>query len=380
MFPLQTHYKGQHVFALASEKFSEHSQTFVRQHGKLIAPDRTVFVSLETPRTPVLAGPHLYLGEKPAMIIDATSRRAVSRISQLRGPDHVVARFLREHGVTAMMAEFGGLGYQLLPAAQKAGCRYFVHFHGYDASKQIRKPKTVRRYQKLFKHAQGFFAPSQFLADKLIAIVCPDDLITITPCGVEPDAFQLSSRKPQRCLAVGRFVEKKAPHITIAAFLAATKDWPDAHLDFIGDGPLFEDCRQYVAEHALSDKVTLHGATPHQKVQELMQNASIFLQHSVTAADGDVEGLPVAILEAMSSGLAVVTTRHSGIPEAVEDGKHGILVDEYDAAAMETAIRTLLEDQQTVARLGDQARAQVNANFSATRSATLIRDKMGLEL
>ncbi len=335
-------------------------------------------MSLETPKTPQLPGAHLYLGEKPAVIIDATSRRTVSGLNQLRGPNHIIAGFLREHGVTAMMAEFGGLGYKLLPAARKADCRYFVHFHGYDASKEIRKPKTVRRYQKLFKQAEGFFAPSRFLANKLIEIGCPEDLITITPCGIEPDAFQLSDRIPQRCLAVGRFVEKKAPHITISAFASAAKDWPNAHLDFIGDGPLFEDCKGYVAEHALSDKITLHGAASHQKVQGLMQKASCFLQHSVTAADGDIEGLPVAILEAMSSGLAVVTTRHSGIPEAVEDGKHGILVDEHDAAAMETAIRTLLENQQTVEQLGDQARVHVNANFSAARSAAIIRKKMSL--
>jgi len=368
------------MFALASASLSESSQTFVRQHGKMISPGKTVFVSLEKSQTPPLSGPHLYVGSRPAVVVDGKSRKALSILSIFRSRNDVIAGFLREHNVTTMMAEFGGLGWKLLPAAQKAGCAYFVHFHGYDASKKLNSPKTVRQYQTLFEQAQGFFAPKQFLADKLIAIGCPKDAIIVTPCGVEPNAFALSARLPQKCLAVGRFVEKKAPLVTIAAFAAAAKSRPSAHLDFIGDGPLLGECQRYVAKHQLSDKITLHGVAPHQKVKELMANASLFLQHSVTASDGDTEGLPVAILEAMASGLAVVSTKHSGIPEAVIDGQHGFLVAEHDETAMADAINTLMDDHEMVERLGDQARARAISNFSAERSASLIREKMGIVL
>lgn len=134
----------------------------------------------------------------------------------------------------------------------------------------------------------------------MITIGGPKDAIIVTPRSVEPDAFELFDRLPQRCLAVGGFVEKKAPLVTIAAFAKAAKNRPAAHLDLIGGGPPLAECQRYVAKRQLGDKITLHGVAPHQKVKKLMANASFFLQHSVTASDGDAEGLPVAILEVMS--------------------------------------------------------------------------------
>lgn len=98
-------------------------------------------------------------------------------------------------------------------------------------------------------------------------------------------------------------------------------------------------------DHHLADCVTLHGAQPHDVVQRLMHDADIFLQHSVTdPKTGDEEGLPVSVLEAMAESLPVVSTRHAGIPEAVEEGVTGYLVDEGDSKAMAERLRALCQE------------------------------------
>jgi glycosyltransferase involved in cell wall biosynthesis len=109
-----------------------------------------------------------------------------------------------------------------------------------------------------------------------------------------------------------------------------------------------------------------------------MRRAAVFVQHSVTAPDGDTEGLPVGLLEAMAAGLAVVATRHAGIPEAVVEGETGLLVDEHDAAAMAAALVALLRDPERTRRLGAAGRARVLARFTHDHVAARLRDILGL--
>ena len=111
-----------------------------------------------------------------------------------------------------------------------------------------------------------------------------------------------------------------------------------------------------------------------------MRMASMFVQHSVTDIDGNTEGLPVAILEAMASGLPVVATRHSGIPEAVIDGKTGILVDEHDVTGMTQAIISLLANPARADAMGKAGRERVLAHFTETQMKHRLRGIMGLSL
>jgi glycosyltransferase involved in cell wall biosynthesis len=109
-----------------------------------------------------------------------------------------------------------------------------------------------------------------------------------------------------------------------------------------------------------------------------MGKAQAFVQHSVEASDGDCEGLPVAILEAMGHGLPVVSTRHSGIPEAVSDGETGLLVEEHDVDGMADAMCALLEDPARAEAMGRAGRARVEAHFTHEKTAARLREIMGL--
>ncbi|SFB77701.1 Glycosyltransferase involved in cell wall bisynthesis [Tropicimonas isoalkanivorans] len=317
----------------------------------------------------------------PEHISNALRYRWRTRVDQRLGgvSEKRIRSFLLAHGVTHVLAEFGPIGCRVSLAARRSGARLFVHFHGYDATVLPRQASWMRQYSKLFAVADGIIAPSAYIANKLVDMGCPADKIHVSPCGVALDAFKPTERISGHVVMVGRMVEKKAPLHAIRAFAQASKNHPEAHLHVVGDGPLKPQAEVLLSENGLSERVTLHGARPHPFVRKLLSQASLFIQHSVRAADGDEEGLPVAILEAMASGIPVVATRHSGIPEAVIDGETGILVAEFDEVGMSIAINSMFDDPVRAAHLGIAGRRKASAEFSEDVVASRLRSIMGIE-
>lgn len=278
-----------------------------------------------------------------------------------------------------MLAEYGPVGKTVLRHARSANARLYVHFHGYDATSYIRSPRRRRSFQNLFEQADGFIAPSQFIRDRLAEAGCPSERITVVPGGVDAREFEPSSREPGHLLAVGRFVEKKAPLTTLKAFARASQKLNHLRLDFVGEGPLLEAAKKQATSDGIESKVRFHGALAHDGVRELMRSAELFLQHSVTARDGNTEGLPVAILEAMCSGVPVISTRHSGIPEAVVEGETGLLTDEHDVDGMAKAIVDFAcASRERMNTFSEAARQRALAEFSAERSLSELRSAIGL--
>nr|MBA3326647.1 glycosyltransferase [Paracoccaceae bacterium] len=147
----------------------------------------------------------------------------------------------------------------------------------------------------------------------------------------------------------------------------------------VGDGPLRELCDALIDELALGDRVSMHGTLDYEEYVRLMRRASLFVQHSVTAPNGDTEGFPVSIMEAMSTGLPVVSTRHSGIPEGVEEGVTGLLVAEGDTEAMAAAMTELLADPPRAARMGAAGRSRVLSHFTQQESLSRLRAILEIE-
>lgn len=358
-----------HPFAVAARSFDKASETFIRHHATALAPGRTALLQVE----PGAPDPALVPGPCLTAFPERTSRWFSRNSAEKR-----TAAFLRDQGVRTLLAEYGQVGVAVAPAAAMAGCRLFVHFHGHDATSYVLRPGVRDRYAALFAQAEGLFTPSRYIAERLAAIGAPRDRITVSPCGVDPGRFPPGRPAPGRLLSVGRLVEKKSPLSTLRAFRLARAEAPGLRLDMVGDGPLLEPARAFVAEAGLGDAVTLHGAQPHGVVQRLMSEASIFLQHSVTASTGDCEGLPVAVLEAMSAALPVVSTWHSGIPEAVVEGETGRLVMEYDVQGMAAAILDLHRNAARAAAMGAAGRQRVLGRFTQKHTVSILRGAMGL--
>ncbi len=253
-----------------------------------------------------------------------------------------LAAFLRTERVEVILAEFGTQALALAPLANELGIPIFSYFRGTDASKSLRPPRMQEAYRRMMPRLAGVISVSQFLLDNLAAHGVRHPNAHVIPSGVDVRRFAPGDKVPLSCLAVGRFVEKKAPLITLRSFAEASQDLEAARLDFVGDGPLLEAAKALAAELGAADKVRFHGAQPHDFVREKLATTAFFLQHSVTAADGNTEGLPTAIQEAMAAGCITVSTRHAGIPEAIDEGETGYLVDEHDAQGFTGAIRTAL--------------------------------------
>lgn len=158
---------------------------------------------------------------------------------------------------------------------------------------------------------------------------------------------------------MGRFVPKKGPIYSLEAFRRAAARDAAITLDYIGGGELFSAAQQFVDACGLNDRVRLHGPAKDEVKHRLTEECGVFLQHSLTDPEtGDEEGLPAAIQEAMAMGMAVISTRHAGIPEAIEHGASGLLVQERDVEGMSEAIGRAANDPALCARLGSAAHAK----------------------
>lgn len=185
--------------------------------------------------------------------------------------------------------------------------------------------------------------------------------VHVLPMGVDLPAFggeRTLAGGPLRLLFVGRLVEKKG----LAVLLEALGEVPDARLTVVGDGPL----RAQLEEQAAGLPVDFVGQQGRSRLAELYLQHDVVVTPSVPAASGDQDGLPVALLEAMASGCAIVASDLPGINEAVEDGASGLLVAPGDVGALRAALDRLAQDRALVASLGDGARTRVT-EFSVER-------------
>ena len=287
-----------------------------------------------------------------------------------------LARFLRDEGVEAILAEFGTQALVVAKLGNDLGLPVFTYWRGTDASAALRARQRVRSYRLMMPRLAGMFSVSQFLLDQLAARGVRHPNAHVVPSGVDVRRFRPGEKVPGRCLAVGRMVEKKAPMTTLRAFAQAAAGRA-AHLTFIGDGPLLEPCRALGRELGVAGQVTFAGAQPHDVVRGHLETSPLFLQHSVTARNGNTEGLPTAIQEAMACGCITVSTRHAGIPEAIDEGVTGFLTDEHDAAGFARAIGQALSapDPAAMSRAArETALARFDNDVLLHKVETVMRD------
>lgn len=241
-------------------------------------------------------------------------------------------------------------------------------FHGKDMSAYLRKRPNA--YRSLFRRGDLFLPISETWREKLLAMGAPAERTFVHRMGVDTTRFRetprvLADGEPVRFISVGRMVEKKGFDDALAAFAAmrARPDAPQATLTLIGDGELRPSLEAQSKRLGLGDAVRLTGILPHARVAEELAHAHIFVLPSKTAASGDMEGIPVALMEAMAQGMPVIATRHSGTPELVEHGASGLLCAEGDRQGLaDHMVRLALAPGQWAA-MGARGAAKVRAEF-----------------
>jgi colanic acid/amylovoran biosynthesis glycosyltransferase len=289
----------------------------------------------------------------------------------LRGRGGSIEARLRAARPALIHAHFGTDGLKILPLARALGVPLITHLRGYDVTlskaaligsgRPTRIGYALGR-RSLTREGALFLAVSDALREKAVALGYPAERTLTHYNGVDLDRFRPGDgqREAGLVLHVGRLVEKKGSAVLIEAMAGIA----GARLVVIGDGPL-----RGALERRAGPSVQFMGGLPPQEVAAWMRRASVLAAPSLTARDGDAEGLPNVVVEAAASGLPVVATRHSGIPEAVTDQETGLLVPEGDAAALAARIGALLGSDGLRREFGAAARRLAEDRFDRTRQA-----------
>ena len=376
------------MFAVATPNLGAIAETYIRQHIREIAPGKTSVVCFKDEGKSLQSVPVIRLRKRrkdlPWLKKRITGLRSFmfwgySGVIDTQEQDRLI-NFFGKHSVKTVLAEFGPMGCSIMPACKKAQIDLFVYFHGYDATTLARKWMYRHAYRKLGKEVKGIFCASQYLAEKLIDFGMQQNKIHIVAYGIDVNKFKpAQSHDPDLVLAVGRFVEKKAPHLTLEAFARVLNRFPEKRLEMIGDGPLLSRCISEAKKLKIKNNVIFHGAKENDFVNSKLRKASVFMQHSVTAPNGDTESLGVSLLEAMALEVPVVVTRHNGFVTTVQENRTGFLVDEYDVKGMAEKVSEILGNVKLRDEMGKSGRIWVSKYFSSDTQISELRKIMRIK-
>ena len=274
----------------------------------------------------------------------------------------------------SIIAHFGNNGVvasKLLSAGLLKGKLNTV-FHGYEISEYDNIAFWKEEYVKLSKNSR-LLPISNFWKNRLENWGALSNSISVLRMGVDTGKFAFYDRpiaKPVKIVSVARATEKKGLEYAIRAMAGLNDDY---HLSIIGGGALEKHLITLSKELGVTNRVTFYGAKPPSFVKSTLDESDIFLLPSVTDSVGDMEGVPVALMEAMASGLIVISTFHSGIPELIDNEKSGFLVPERDSIAISTAI-TKASSSDNLSNLRREARSKVESEFNSQTLAQHLFD------
>ncbi|MCB1907320.1 MAG: glycosyltransferase [Rhodocyclaceae bacterium] len=252
-------------------------------------------------------------------------------------------------------------------------------FHGFDVSDRRTVARCRRQYRALFAHCAALLPISELWRSRLIGWGACESRVRVLHMGVDVDRIPMLDAerpvaRPLRVLSVARLTEKKG----LAYGIEAVRRSPGPiHYRIIGSGPDEAALRAAAADLPEGKVVEFLGRRPHDEVFAALAESDVFLLPSVTAAGGDMEGIPVALMEAMALGVLVIASRHSGIPELVVDGASGFLAGERNAEEIAEALARCARPDaaSSIARMRRAARAAVEAGFD---NAALDRELEGV--
>lgn len=358
------------VVCVVAPHLDQYSETFIQAHARELPAQVRRLYGGHLPTRVENGGRLLHVGERALAALVGRGRPEATR--KIR--ERALERYLQRCGAAAVLAEYGPTGVRVLPACRRAGVPLVVHFHGADAYKERWLREYGPLYPSIWRGAGAVIATSREMEARLLGFGAPRERLFYNPCGADTSLFCDANPRsaPPTFLAVGRFVDKKAPYLTLQAFQRLLARCPAAHLTMVGDGPLWERCRALAGALRMAGSVEFTGALSPSAVAGRMRHARGFVQHSIHAPDGDAEGTPVSVLEAGAAGLPVVSTRHAGIGDVVVHGRTGFLTAEGDVDGMAQYWVRLANDPALAAEMGRAAQHHVRARFSLRMSiATL---------
>ncbi|HEY9654884.1 MAG TPA: glycosyltransferase [Crinalium sp.] len=286
---------------------------------------------------------------------------------------HTAPALMQKPPYDVVHAQFGTQGFRglLLRHLCAPWTKLVVTFRGHDISSYVDQQGTAV-YKQLFEAGDFFLANCEFFRQRVIQLGCNPQKIVVHGSGIDCSQFAFMPRslhpgEPVRIATTGRLVEKKGIEYSLRAIAQLAQTHPNLEYHIIGEGPLRAELEQLIQTLGIAPLVTLHGQQPQRELINILDRCHLFMAPSVTAADGNQDA-PVNVLkEAMAMGLPVVSTRHGGIPELVEDGISGFLVPERDAEALAEKLRLLIEQPDRWVAMGQAGRAYVEAHYDMNK-------------
>ena len=263
-----------------------------------------------------------------------------------------------------LLCHFGPNGLRALRAKHRSGVKgqIWTAFHGYDMRAQLlRQPRSG--YRELFREGDLFLPVCEFFRARLIDYGVPAERVLVHRMGtdvadIRPRCSAVQDEDCVRIISVARMVEKKGLEFAIRALGLVRDNDPEVNWSYqiVGDGPRRQDLEALAANLRIDDRIMFSGAQPHTSALSAIGESDIFLLPSVTASDDDIEGCPVAIMEAMAAGLPIIASRHSGVPEVVLHGRNGFLAGERDVGELSKHLAALLSNRRMRASFGAESR------------------------
>jgi colanic acid/amylovoran biosynthesis glycosyltransferase len=286
-----------------------------------------------------------------------------------------IVEIYRRAGVSVVHIFSGNAALHALPVLRQLPVPALVSFHGSDVSGEFAAPGAKAVRAEIFHRAGLVACRSADLAEAVAALGCPQEKLRVMRA-VLPEAILDRLRSApaggaRRFLAAGRLVAKKGHATAIAAYAKLLRKMPDARLTIAGDGPLAAPLAAQARK--LGVDVDFVGFLSEEDLRTAFLEHDVFLQPSEVAA-GDREGIPNALLEAMSAGLPCIATRHGGIQEVIEHGTSGLLIPEGQPAELAKSMQALAESAELWNQLSQGAHARFLAEFAAEHQISRIND------
>lgn len=287
-------------------------------------------------------------------------------------------KIMRRENIALIHAQFGIMGADILGIANKLKIPLITHFRGQDAY-QLPKKWTVKwAYRRLFKKGTFFLTVSEAMRRHLIALGCAPAKIKTYYGGIDLTKFKyqkkvFKNKKTYSILMCGRMVEKKGFALALGALAKLSQEY-EFKITIIGDGPQESFLKKIAHQRKIFSKINFVGKQPYEQIKKAIQQNDLLLAPYQRAKNGDSEGIPNIVKEAMAAGLPVITTDHSGCPELAINKKTALVAKQGEAAALSVALKKALRDYQKFAIYTVNARKLVEEKFDLVKQTVVLED------
>ena len=286
---------------------------------------------------------------------------------------------LESAGARLLHIYFGHIAVHLLPLIRAWDKPTVVSFHGADVLVDLEKPAYRAATKEMLAAVRLVLVRSDSLARALVEIGCPPAKIRLQRAGIPLTDLPFRPRElpvegSWRLLEAGRLIAKKGIETSLNAFAQFAARWPRSSLTIAGEGPLRAQLEAIARRLQIASQVHFAGFVSQEELRALLYQSHLFLHPSETGPDGNQEGVPNSMLEAMASGLPVFATTHGGIPEAIDNGRSGILVAERDANALALALLLAAENSAQLSAMAERGAQAVAEKFELRAQARKLEE------